>query len=585
MIIEEGTPVPSTGPRRSPWTVAVVAAVAALAVAIGGVAGAFVTNGRPAGAGAGGAAAYVPADAFLYMETRLDLPGDQREKLRQVLERFEPLDVDTILGPGLANWLDEQLAKDHASGSGPDVTYSRDVAPWFTGEVAFAMTDYPSTTTVPMAVPNGVALIASRDKTAATAFADKLRAAAQDQGASFSSQSHAGAEVWSLVQGNDASPLGPMTPGFAYAVTADQVVIGSGADAVNAALDVHAGSAPSLAQRAEFNAAAARLPADRVAYASIDYAPMLDSLRKEMQQLGGEADAFIDQMAAAMPDFALWSARFEADRLVFDAVVDQPDSAVAPDNHARSVARWVPGDAIFFADSANLGKALTAGIGSMQSTFGAAGMQAQLKQVEDALGGDLESFVDWIGDGGMVAGWDGDQPYAGLVLIPNDPDAARERLGRLTALAKLATGQAGSGLSITDHQVDGQTVTTFRYGSGADAMGPSNITLQYAVTDERVLIGFGDRFVTKALRLGEADSLASSERYRQAIDAVGGSANAGAMFLDLAALRKAAEAALPADARSDYDAARPYLEPFDYVAGTTRADGEQMIGRMAIVVR
>lgn len=577
MIIEEGTPVPSTGPRRSPWTVAVVAAVAALAVAIGGVAGAFLTNGRIAGAGAGAAAAYVPADAFFYLETRLDLPGDQRQMLRQVLERFEPLDVDTILGPGLASWLDDQLARDHAGGTGPDVTYSQDVAPWFTGQFAVAVTDYPSTTSMPVAFPNGVALIGSRDQAAAAAFADKLRAAAQPEGASFSSQSHAGVDVWSLVQGKDANALGAMTPGFAYAVTADQVVVGSGADAVNAALDVHAGNAPSLAERADFNAAAARLPNDRVAYASVDYAPMLEKLRGDMKQLGGGADAFIDQMAAAAPHFALWSARFEAERLVFDAVVDRSDAALAPDNHARSVARWVPGDAIFFADSANLGKSFAAGLSSMQSSLGATGNNAQLKQIEDALGGDLESFVDWIGDGGMAAGWDGAQPYAGLVLIPNDADAARQRLGQLVALAQLGEGRA-DGLSISDEQVDGVTVTTFHFG-------PSGFAVQYAVTDERVLIGFGDRFVKNALKVTESDSLAASARYRQAIDQVGGAANAGAMYLDLAALRGALESGLPADARSDYEAARPYLEPFDYVAGTTRADGDLMIGRMAIVVR
>lgn len=585
MIIEQGTPVPSTGPRRSAWTVAVVAAVAALAVAIGGVAGAFLANGRSAGAGAGGAAAYVPADAFFYLETRLDLPGDQRQKLRQVLERFEPLDVDTLLGPGLAGWLDEQLASEHGNGNGPDVSYSRDVAPWFTGQLAFALTDYPSTASTPVAFPDGVVLIGSRDQAAATSFADAMRAAAQDKGASFSSQSHGGAVVWSLVQGKETGQVAGMMAGFAYAVTADQVVIGSGTDAVNAALDVHAGSTPSLAQRAEFNAAASRLPADRVAYASIDYGPLLESLRADMTQLDGEVGAFIDQMAAAMPDFALWSARFEADRLVLDTVVDQPNAAVRPDNHARDVARWVPGDAIFFADSASLGASASAAIGSMQSTFGAAGLDAQLKQVEDALGGDLESFVDWIGDGGMAAGWDGEQPYVGLVLIPKDADAARERLGRLAALAKLGEGRNGRGLSVSDEDVAGVTVTTLRFDAGTDALSPSGFAVQYAVTPERVLIGFGDRFVKSALKVSESDSLASSARYRQAIDEVGGNANAGAMYLDLAALRGAVESAIPADARSDYEAARPYLEPFDYMAGATRGDGELMIGRMAIVVR
>lgn len=587
MIVEEGTPIVSAGASRPRWTVAVVAAVAALAVAMGGVAGAFLVSGRAAGAGAGAAASYVPADAVMYTELRLDLPGDQREMLRQVLDRFEPIDTDTVLGAKLGEWLDDKLA----TSTDPHVSYSADIAPWFSGQLAMSMNDYPSTADAAhMTFPEMVAFLGVRDAAAARTFADRMRDEAQQRGATFTAEQHRGVDVWSLtVDVTQNSFVPAMTPGFAYAISDDQLVIGTGNAAVNHALDVHAGASPSLAQRAELQRLAARLPADRVGFGWFDATSMMQQVRADANKLDPAIGQMLDELTGSTSLFGVAAARFENDRLTFETVGDAPRGAFALENRDRGLARWVPSDAIYFSDAPNLGRTLTQAVRGLKTGLSSAGVTKDaFDQVESALGGDLESFVSWIGDGAVVAGWDGEQPYGGLVLVPTDIAAARQRLGQLTALARLGSGQAGSPISVSDASVDGVTVTTFRSQpqGGFDSFGLPGAALQYAVTDERVLIGFGDRFVGRVLSLPESQSLAASPRYQQAIASVGGTSNAGNIFIDLAGLRAAVEEAVPAGAAAPYqEMALPYLEPLDYIVSATRLDGGVVDTRAALVVK
>lgn len=587
VIIEEGTPVTRPAGARPRWAVAVIAAVAILAIAMGAVAGAFLVGGRNAGAGAGPAATYVPADAVMYFEARLDLPGDQRAMARAVLDRFEPIDTDTLLGVGLADWLDQQLAKEHDA----KVSYSNDIAPWFSGEVAVALHDYPTTTDpTQMKVPETVASLGVTDVAAATTFADRMRAEAQQKGASFSSEQHQGVQVWMLDTKPSADHHRFMEPpGFAYAITPDQVLLGTGADAVERALDVHAGSAQSLAARDDLRALAARLPADRAGFVAVDSGRIYEQLRADAEKASPGLGDMLDEMTKSVPQLGVGAARFESDRLVFQMVSDAATGSFAPSNAQRDLARWTPNDAIFFSDAGNLGPALTQFVRSMKIGAATAGAtQEQIDQVEAALGGDLESFVSWVKDGAIVAGWDGDQPYGGLIITPADADAARQRLGQLTALVRLAAGGSGAPISVGDETVDGTTVTTIRYHElhALEGIDPSALAVQYAVTDARVVIGFGDRFVGRVLALPESESLAASERFRAAIAGAGGTSNAASSYLDLAALRAAIEAAMPADVKTQYQReVRPYVDPFDYLVSVTRVDGSTAESKAAVVVR
>jgi hypothetical protein len=102
------------------------------------------------------------------------------------------------------------------------------------------------------------------------------------------------------------------------------------------------------------------------------------------------------------------------------------------------------------------------------------------------------------------------------------------------------------------------------------------------------VIGGGERFVTRVLELDPANSLAQNERYVAAIGDLGGTNNAGSLWLDLRGAREAVETAVPADMLSgfvDYEAEiKPWLLPFDYVASVTRLDGERILTQMLVAI-
>ena len=110
--------------------------------------------------------------------------------------------------------------------------------------------------------------------------------------------------------------------------------------------------------------------------------------------------------------------------------------------------------------------------------------------------------------------------------------------------------------------------------------------LQYAVTDQRVVIGSGDSFVARVLDMQAAGSLAGSSRFRTALDSVGGTPNAGTFWFDLSALRTALEPLVPAEGLQVYQTeVKPWLAPFDYLIAANKSDGQQLDSRIAIVVK
>jgi hypothetical protein len=86
--------------------------------------------------------------------------------------------------------------------------------------------------------------------------------------------------------------------------------------------------------------------------------------------------------------------------------------------------------------------------------------------------------------------------------------------------------------------------------------------------------------------LPERAPLAASAPFRAAIAGVGGTNTAASSYLDIAALRGAIEAAMPADVRGQYEReVQPYVAPLDYLASVTRVDGSVAESKAAVVVR
>jgi hypothetical protein len=323
----------------------------------------------------------------------------------------------------------------------------------------------------------------------------------------------------------------------------------------------------------------------------MDVDAMIEETRVALEATSPELADALDAYLEAIPSLIVTSVGFENDAVRFDGITSMPGGDLQPSNGSRTLAASVPADAIFFADGANVGPTLAHVVTTLRATLGVgpggADALQQLEQVESALGADLEEFVNWIGSGAMAAGWDGEQPYAGLVLEASDADAASQRLGQLRALVELAALDPSTQVDVSSESVGGVDVTSISVAVNSMGMLPvSDVVVQYALDGDTAIIGFGDRFVGRVLAAGDGQSLAETERYQSAIARFGGDDNAGAFFLDLVALREAIEGAATDPLAPEYDTeVRPNLLPLDYVAGVTRVEGDAVVARYGLVLR
>ena len=569
-----------------------VGATVVLAAGIGLVAGVFLLS--PRSAGLGPAAAYVPADAAFYVEWRAIPSESQDAALREILARFPipGFDADRPLVDQLSEMLDEELASE-----GLDVSWSEDVAPWFDGRVAIAITDTAAldAPTDPMEeptdptheqgdLPSGVLLLLGvGDQDTARAAVERLIDAS---GASApTSTEHGGVTIWTLA---DEETRG------SYAITSDALVVGGSVEDVAAAIDRRDDGSGGLDANEEIGRLAAALPQDWLLLAVANGEAMLAQAGADLEEQAPEMAALFELMGdQALTSVTAISA--SEDRVIVDAASTAPSGDFAVENSERGLAGQVPADALFFADGGNVGPPLARFVEALRAALGdAPEVSDGVEQLEAALGSELHELVAWIDDAAIVGGWDGEQPYGGLILIPSDADEARRRIDSLLTVARVATLDSNSGITISEETVGGATVTTLGFeipGVGLDsgAFAP-RLALEVAVSDARVLIGIGDRFVPAVLDLDPSASLGVDERYAATIADLGGDENVATAWVDLAGIREAVEGALDGAGLLeggvvDYEAdVQPWLLPLDRMASVSRLEGDLLIQHAVLVV-
>lgn len=516
----------------------------------------------------GTAASYVPADAPLYVELRLQPSAAQDEALRELLGRFPPIegvDLDRPLTESLTARLDELLAAEGAS-----VSWTEDVAPWFDGRIGFALTSGsfmapPQSDLGAMpAVPPMLVMAGVTDSGAASASIERL-IAELDAPPAFARSEHAGVTVFE----------GPDGVG-AYAVTSDQLLFSPSADAIRDALDAHS-SGETLAASDAMGGYASRLPGDWIMFGTYDFSSVMADALAYMGTQSPEMVETFETLMEGQPMRGAYAVSATADGIAMDVLSDAPVGALAPANSDRGLADEVPGDSLYFADAGNVGAALETLVGSLKSGLAAdPAMAEQIATAEAALGADLEELVSWIGDGAVAVGWDEGMPWAGMVLVPTDVDEASRRLRQLGSFAELAAMDPTTGLSVGEHDVVTSAgpvaVTTISWqqqlpdGGGGLPIAP-NLVLEFAVTDDRVLIGLGQSFVERGLDLAESDSLAANPRFTDAVESLGGASNAGTVWVDFDEIRDSFQPMIPADVV-------PWVAPLDsFVSVTRAADG------------
>lgn len=577
------TPTASS-PARPAWRLLVVAAVAALAVAIGVAAASFIATSRAAAVGAG--ASYVPATAPLYVEVRIDPSAPQDEDLRELLGRFPPIegvDLDRPLFDQLSELLDEALADE-----GQSVRWSEDVAPWIEGSLAFALLEMPATAfdpgadpmALPEDVPSMVFLVGVSDPEAARTSVERLIDEVGGEAMSFATREHRGVTIH-VAEGDLA----------AYAITEDQLLFAATADDIATALDARAGGS-TLSEGSDMASLVAALPDEWLAFGVFDFT---EAMTAALEASGDEARATSDALSDILEHQSMRSAfavTARGDGLAFDSVAEPPTGPFSVENAERGLAGEVPGDALYYAEGGSIGPALAAVIGTIKEAAGAEPEAAEaLATAEAALGAELEELVAWIDDGALSIGWDGAEPYGGMVLVPSDVDAAERRFDQLATFAGLASLDPSSGISVEEAESSGVVVTTIRWNDPAMMTLPTgeapSLALQYALTDDRVIIGIGEAFVGRALDLDPAEALAAQARYADAVEDLGGPSSTGIGWMDIAGTVAAVEQALgPMLDDGPYRTEiRPWLDPFDRFVSVGRIEGDVLVQRSVLLAR
>jgi hypothetical protein len=569
------------------WRAAVIGVVAVLAVGIGIAAGAFLMSTRDIAIGSG--ASYVPATAPVYLEVRVEPSEAQDAALREFLGHFpgiEGVDLSQPLYGQLTAMLDEEVAATDS-----DFSWSADIEPWFEGRVGFALLEFPDAAldpTMPEAEVFGstsaVVLVAITDPAAAESSLERI-ITESGQPVTFTDQEHAGVTIH---VDEDSTA--------AYAVTDDQLLVATSADDIIAALDAHANSSTTLSEAGSITALTEGLPDEWLVYGIYDFTDVLASAFEGPAAASPGADVMRDLMANQSLRGAM-ALTVDGDRVRLPMASDVPTGAFTVTNADRGLADEVPGDALYYAEGGNVGESLSSLVRTLKEALATMPEGAgQLDMAEGALGGNLEELVEWIGDVATVGGFDGEQPWGGAIIVPTDMESARRTMDRLESFAGLATLDPSIGITVEQRDVGDVEITSLTWHdpnastepSEAMPFAPPEVVIEWAVTDDRVFLGIGDRFVERALGQDAAGSLAETAGYSDAVADLGGSTNAGVTWIDLRGLRLAVEATLGAMDPSGMEMYEtevlPWLEPLDRFVSVVRVDGDVLLTDAVLLV-
>ena len=552
--------------RSLRWALA--AAVTAI-VLVAGVALAFFANSSQTTAALG--PTFLPATTVAYVEARLDLPGDQRNNLVSFLGRFPGLADPATFEQKVNDTLDRLTRQSSAE----QLVYTRDIKPWFEGEISIGITSLPTA----LATGGGaqdvpfVGALSVSDRGALERFMATVRVQLQAQGATFTEVEHGGTLI---VTAAGATPV-------SYAITDDLLYFAVDVGQIQAALDVRAGTQPSLGESEPFKSRFAKLPAERLGafFVDLSFLPAALAMTGSLEQLGIEPEA--------LPTAIVGSLRVEADRVTADLHALLGTGSPVPPSRTTALAQRMPAGTMFYTEQRDVGAA----IGTVMRQVKAMGVLPpdQLTQLELALGVPAEDAFAWVQDAALAVSVDGDRFTLGLVATVTDETLAAQRIASINTLVRAGIALSGGvPAEVVDETVAGATLTTIRATEDAPVEDlPFEPSVSYTLSEGVFYLGVGD-FVAGALQRPEAEALASDARYTSAVEAAGGATNSGVVYLDLVGVREAAErsafAAGGGQADQQYQTEiKPYLEPFDRLVLVYAARDGAIETRLVLLVR
>jgi hypothetical protein len=542
------------GANRARWAIGLgVAGLAIVAV----IAAVLTLGSRPTPP----ALTYIPADAVLVAEFRPDLPGDQLQKLGNLLAHFPGFADQSTL----PDKLDESFTQLLGRASGGSVDYRTDIKPWLSGPAFVALLPTTEATADnPMSFFHGVASLTTTGTVACEALLE---------GVAVTHETYRNLDL-------------VIDPGGASACVVDgtQALIGDTAS-VRKALDAHA-DGTAIDGDVTYQEARASLQGDQLGTFYLSgpgYLAMLDEV--------AELSPDMPDMSAFTSAFPAWMAqglRAEDDAIVLDAVVEVAPAATGaspgpsllpiPPAHASAILPFAPANTIAYVESQGIGVSLQNAVTAFESfpTY------APMLELLDGAGGAGE-LVGWIEDAGVIVVNGESGVAAGVAVVTKDASAATERVATLKGLLALAELGA-SGIGTRESTIGGVTVMTVSIRDLGSLVPPGQLPPGVAIPDDAViefsiaakdrviLVSTGESFMTAALTVQAGAGLADAAGYRTATSRALPNSQV-TIYVAIREIVGLAEPFIPAEARAQWDAeVKPYLAPFQALSMTSAAD-------------
>lgn len=561
------SPATRTTPERRGlrrWLVALVATILLV------VSGSGLVAFAQSDAGTGKGPQFVPADAAVYVEARLDMPAGQDEALAQFMTAF----------PGFADAASFGLKVEEAAngliGEATDGAISSiDVLSAFaTGEAGLALMDLaaaaeaPSGGDLPMLV--GVAI---SDRAAAEAFAGVMMG---QMGADVTEETYEGASII----GVEGTTLG---------ITDEWLLLSPTVELVKAGIDASQGTAPSLAEDPEFTAAFSRVPAAHLGAAYLDLASFGPLIEMAGASAVGQTGIALDTegLLALLPVNMVAYLATEPDRMTLEAFITPGEATPSLPLGESDLSLLFPSDTQVYVETRELGDTLEGALGPLLAMLDEE-TAAGLAPIEDILGTPLPTLLDFVSDAGVGVGLSSDGLWLGIAAEVTDEEIASERLERILGVIRLIgagmTDDTESGISVATETIGDAEVTVItaplEEATGGALPFAIGDTISVSISDGTLLIGNGD-FVANALTQAPADSLGESAGYTDAL--AGDTANSGVLYANVGSLLAVLDPMLGM-MTPQWEGIAPYATALDRVIAVGTADDEVISVRMSVIV-
>lgn len=543
------------GGSRARWLIGggiAVAAVAALAI------GAALVGARPFPE----ALKYVPADSAVAAVLHPELPGDQRQRLGNLLAHFPGFADQSILDQKI----DEVLGRLTREETGGAVDYEKQVKPLLAGPLALAISRSAINGAMTGGTPEGFLVIATTD---GAATCDSVF------GSSVAGRAYRENEI-RIVEFATACALH------------GRFMLLGDIDSVRAGLDARLDSR-GIDGSAAYRAADGTLEGDQLATLYV----------------GGEAVQAVLEGASALGqtlpkiDLAPWmiaGLSAEDGALVVDTYVG-PVAAAAVPSGAPSLApaaqsrfaAALPADALGYLEVHGVGALLERALASMRADPAQAEAVAQLESAL-AAGGGAGNLISWIEDAGVAILPARDSVGGALLVRGTDGDAAAARVTQIRNLLVLAA--TGTDMTVRDSEHAGVKITSVDLGDLSTLLaglgmpveaGNLRLSFSIAARDDLVMVGVGDGILERIIDANAASSLKTSGSYGPAM-VLAGSTNDMQLYVALDSLIAFVEGLAPAD---QLDAWNRDLKPYaDHLAavGWASSRGSAAVTHMRLLL-